>query len=324
MPDNLHTLQWTDEDYAKAAKQWGRQFLLMPIIGAAKTLQYMTPVPGIRYKLALPTIEGKGQYAPYKADRKAAESTTIGFRELETQLGNLRIDFEPNLYARMVLGRAAPTLGDGQAQAPTVKHVIASVMQDVDQNLNYALFDAVYNPAGNTTKDMFNGWGTILNSEISQGNITEDKGNLLKIQKSSITAASAVDIAKEIDRSCHPTLRDRDKYLFCDPDFADKYNDGYLLTHSGIAYNTKFNQFYVEGSNNKTTIVPLDCLAGTDKYIVTTKSNMLYGFDTMSDETRFEIKRFQPWVLTIAAAMFFGTQFYSIDQRFLKVVKLEQ
>ena len=323
MPTDLHTLQWSDEDYALAAKKWGSTFLMMPIIGASKTLQYMTPVPGVRYKMALPSIEGKGEFAPYKSDRKSSDTTNIIFRDLETQLGNLRIDFEPNLYARMVLGTSAPTLGDGQAQAPTVKHVIGTVMSDVDEKLNYALFDAVYNPNGNTTKDMFNGWGTILNNEISAGNVSEAKGNMLKIEKSAITSASAVDIAKEIDRSCHPTLREKDKYLFCDPSFMDKYNDAYLLTHSGIAYNTKFNQFFVEGSNNKTTIVPLDCLSGTDKYIVTTKANMLYGYDTMSDETRFEIKRYQPWVLTIAAAMFFGTQFHSIDQRFLKVIKLE-
>ena len=317
----LHTLQWSDEEYAKAAKQWGRQFLLMPIIGAQETLKYMTPVAGVRYKMALPTYEGKAQFAPYRRDRSSADQTNITFRELETQLGNLRIDFEPNMYARTLLGMNAATLGDGQAQAPSIKHVIAAAMADVDENLNDALFTGVYNANGNTTKDMFNGWGTILNTEIAAGNISEAKGNLLALD-TAITSANAVDIAKEIERSCHPILRRREKFLFCDPTFADKYNDAYLLTHNGTVYNTKFNQPFIEGSNNKTTIVPLDCLANTNKYIVTTKANMLYGFDTMSDETRFEIKRYEPWVLTIAAAMFFGCEFYTIDQRFLKVVTL--
>ena len=40
--------------------------------------------------------------------------------------------------------------------------------------------------------------------------------------------------------------------------------------------------------------MPLDCLAGTDKYIVTPDSNMLYAYDNMSDLTRMEVKRWEP------------------------------
>ena len=321
MANELHLLKWTDEDFTKAAKDWGKQFLLMPIIGANETLKYMTGLAGIRYKVALPTIEGSGQFAPYRRDRKAADTTDIVFREIETHLGNLRIDFEPNLYISTLLGKGAASLGDGQAQAPSLRHVIAAVMQDTSRNLNDALFTAKRNPNGDTTAELFDGWGTILDNEITAGNVSEAKGNMLTLTDA-VTSANAVDIAKEIERSCHPTLRRTEKFLFCDPAFADAYNDAYLLTHAGISYNTKYNQTLIEGSNGKTTIIPLDCLAGTDKYIVTPKSNMLYGFDNRGDETRFEIKRYEPWVLTIAAAMFFGCQFYTLDERFIKVVKL--
>ena len=68
MPD-FHKLQWTDEDFTKAAKDWGRQFLLMPVLQAETTLKYMTGMAGVRYKVALPTIEGRGQFAPYRHDR---------------------------------------------------------------------------------------------------------------------------------------------------------------------------------------------------------------------------------------------------------------
>ena len=43
----------------------------------------------------------------------------------------------------------------------------------------------------------------------------------------------------------------------------------------------------------------------------------------MSDLETIEVKRYEPWVLTIAAAMFFGCQFYTIDKRFFNVVKLK-
>lgn len=165
MPD-FHKLQWTDEDFTKAAKDWGRQFLLMPVLQAETTLKYMTGMAGVRYKVALPTIEGRGQFAPYRHDRKAADTTDIEFRELETFPGNLSIDFEPMQYIQTILGRGAATLGDGQKSAPTVRHVIAAVMQDAGRALNDCLFTAKRNAAGDTTADLFDGWGTILDREI--------------------------------------------------------------------------------------------------------------------------------------------------------------
>ena len=321
MADLLQTLEWNDEDYSKAAKQWGSQFLMMPIIGAEKSLKYMRGLPGIRYKYALPSIEGHAQFAPYRSDRKSADTTNIIFRELETHLGNLRFDFEPNLYIHTVLGKTASSLGDGQANSLALKHVIAASMADTSEQLNNVLFTAKRNPNGDTTADLFDGWGTILAKELEAGNISVEKGN--KFEAGKVTSSNAVDIFKEIERSCHPILRDTEKFIFCDPIFADMYNDAYLLTHAGISYNTKFNQAFVEGSNGKTTIVPLSNLANTRIMIVTPGWNMLYGYDVSGERTRFEIKRYEPWVLTIAAAMFFGCQFYSIDQRFLKIASTQ-
>ncbi len=297
--------------------------MLMPLFSCKDTLKYMTGLPGIRYKEALPTYEGHAEFAPYRSDRKAADTTKVTFREIETHLGNVRIDFEPNQYIRTLLGQHAAFLGDGQAQAPSAKLVIAAVMKSLGATLNGVLFTAKRNAAGDTVADLFDGWGTIIDAEIAAGAISAANGNLLSLTDD-ITSANAVDVAKEIERSCHPHLRRLEKMLLCDPAFADKYNDAYLLTHAGIAYNTKFDQPVVEGSQGKTTIVPLDCLAGTDKLIVTTKSNLLYGYDNMSDIERLEVKRYEPWVLTLAAAMFFGTQLFTIDQRFLKVVKLKE
>jgi hypothetical protein len=103
---------------------------------------------------------------------------------------------------------------------------------------------------------------------------------------------------------------------------ADAYNDNYLLTHSGISYNNSFEQPYVEGSQGRTRLLPLDVLSGSDKLIITTQDNMLYGYDSMGDVERIQVDRFAPFVLTLSAAMFFGTQLRSVDRRFCKIVKL--
>lgn len=317
-----HTITFSDDDYRKAAEKWKRELLLMPLMACGDTLKFMTGMPGVRNALHLGTAESKAQFAPYRSDRKSANTTDVKFRRLETFFGNACEDFEPNAYITTLLGENAAFLGDGQAQSPSAKLVLACVAKSLGAHLNDALFTAKRKDDGDTTADLFNGWGTIADTEIAAGNISAENGNLLVLDDV-IDSTNAVDVAKMIERKADPHLRKLDKFLFCDPAFADAYNDNYLLTHSGISYNTKFNQAFVEGSNNKTTIVPLDCLAGTDKYFLAPKSNMLYGYDSMSDVEKIVVERYSPWVLTFAAAMFFGTEFHSIDKRFLQVVKLK-
>ena len=49
-------LQFTLDDYQKAAIKWRKDLLMLPIIGIQDTLQYMTGRPGIRYKENVGTI----------------------------------------------------------------------------------------------------------------------------------------------------------------------------------------------------------------------------------------------------------------------------
>ena len=55
---DFHKITFSDEDYEKAAKQWPKQFLMMPLFSCADTLKYMTGMPGQRYKNSLATVEG--------------------------------------------------------------------------------------------------------------------------------------------------------------------------------------------------------------------------------------------------------------------------
>ena len=241
------------------------------------------------------------------------------YRELETFFGNVCEDFEPNSVITMLLGQNASFLGEGQKTAPSAKLVIASVLKSLGESLHNVLFTAKRNAEGDTSADLFNGFITIADAEVTAENISEAKGNLLKIT-TGFSEADALDVAKSIERKAHPVLRATEKFLYCSPEFADAYNDAYMLTHGGIVYNKKFEQAVVEGSNNKTTLAPLTCLAGSSKFFLAPKSNMLYGYDSLSDQERIQVDRFKPFMLTLSAAMFFGVQFYSIDPRMLLMV----
>ncbi len=314
-----HNISFSDEEYQKAAEKWRQQLLLLPMLSCKDSLRFMTGIPGIRNKEHVGTAKSNAQFGPYKADKNSSSTTEVKYRELETFFGNVCEDFEPNSVITMLLGQNASFLGEGQKTAPSAKLVIASVLKSLGESLHNVLFTAKRNAEGDTSADLFNGFITIADAEVEAGNIADGKGNLFKIT-TGFSEADALDVAKSIERKAHPVLRATEKFLYCSPEFADAYNDAYMLTHGGIVYNKKFEQAVVEGSNNKTTLAPLTCLAGSSKFFLAPKSNMLYGYDSLSDQERIQVDRFKPFMLTLPAAMFFGVQFYSIDPRMLLMV----
>ena len=314
-------LKFSPEDFQNAAIKYRSELLMLPIIGCQDTLQYMTARPGIRYKERVGTMSGDAQFAPYKPTRASDFNLNVDYRELETFFGSVVSDFEPNSAVSTLLGTGA-TKGDGQISTPTAKSVLALIAKSLSEHLNDAIWNGIRNATGDTSKDLFNGFDTITQSEITAQNISAEKGNYLKLTED-ITAANAVDVAKKILFSLDPRLRSQELFLYCSQDFVDKYNEGYLLSHGGIPYNTEYGQTAVEGSNGKLKLVPLYNKADSKFMHVTTKSNMLVGFDQMGDIENVMVKEYKPFILSYIATMFFGVQFESIDKRRFKVIELK-
>ena len=313
-------LQFTLDDYQKAAIKWRKDLLMLPIIGIQDTLQYMTGRPGIRYKENVGTIYADAQFAPYKAIRSGDVNLKLDFRTLETHFGNVVAKFEPNSAISTLLGTGA-TKGDGQMTTPTALHVLAQIAKGLSEHLNDAIWNGVRNANGDTTKDLFDGFDTITQKEITAGAISAENGNYMKISEE-ITSANAVDVAKEILFSLDPRLRSQELLMFCSQDFADKYNEAYLMSHGGIPYNTQYNHTTVEGSYGRLKLVPLYNKADSKFIHICPKSNMLVGYDQMGDIESIMVKEYEPFILTYIATMFFGVQFESIDKRRFKAVEI--
>ena len=311
---------FSPEDFQQAAIKYRSELLMLPIIGCQDTLQYMTSRPGIRYKERVGTMTGDAQFAPYNPARSTDYNLNLSYREIETFFGSVVAKFEPNSAISTLLGTGA-TKGDGQMTTPTAKHVLSLIAKNLSEHLNDAIWNGVRNANGTTTKDLFNGFDTITQSEITAGEISAAKGNYMKLSEE-ITSANAVDVAKEILFSLDPRLRSQNLYIYCSQDFVDKYNEGYLLTHGGIPYNTQYGQQSVEGSNGKLKFVPLYNKANSKFMHVTTKSNMLVGFDQMGDVENVMVKEYEPFILTYIATMFFGVQFESLDKRRFKTIEI--
>ena len=277
------------EQFQEAATQWRPELLMQPIIGCQDTIQHMTPRPGIRYKENVGAISGDAQFGPYKPSRSTDFNLNVKYRTLETYMGSVHCKFEPNSAASTILGYMAATKGDGQMKAPTALHVLTYIAKSLSGNLNDAIWSGERNPSGDTTHDLFDGFDTITQMEIDADEISVANMNYMKLTEE-ITAANALDVAKEILYSLDPRLRSQDLNMYCSQDFADKYNEAMLLTHGGINYYNQFNQNCVEGSNGKLHIIPLFNKADSKFIHVTPKSNMLVGYDQMGDVESLMVK----------------------------------
>ena len=317
------TLSFTPQEYQEAAHKYRKELLMLPIIGINETLQYMTGRPGIRYKESVGYMFGDAQFAPYKPQRRTNFNLEVEFRTLETFFGSVVAQFEPNSAVSTLLGAVGATKGDGQAQVLTAKHVLALIAKGLSQNLNNAIWSAVRNPNGDSTADLFNGFDTITEAEITAGSIASANNNYIELSEA-ITTANAVDVFKEVLYSLNPHLRSQSLYAFCSQDIVDKYNESYLLTHAATPYNTQYQQTSVEGSNGKLVLIPLANKTDSKFIHITTKSNMLVGYDQMGDVENIMVKEYEPFILSYIATMFFGVQFECINAERLMVVELPE
>ena len=320
--------------YQEAAHKFRSELLTLPVIGAKETLQYFTGRPGVRYKESVGYAGYEAQIAPYKRDRVSTPDLNITFRTLETYFGSVVTSFDPNSAITTLLGAQAASQGEGIKQALSAQAVLGLIAKSISKNLNNAIWSGVRNENGDTTADLFDGFDTITSAEITAGKISTANHNLLDLTSidaehdnavipAEITDENALDIAKQIYYSLSPELQMQVCYLFCSPDFVNKYNEAYLANHGGIIMpGNEYNQTVVEGSNGKLILCPLVNKANSSYFHVSPKDNMLYGYDTQSDDLRVDVEKYHPFLLTFVATMFFGVQFESIAPERLKVVKI--
>ena len=308
-------------EYQKAAIKYRKEFLAMIVIGIEEILPYVTVRSNIRGKERVGTTNVDAQFAPYKRDMKSGKDIEIAFRELETFMGAVDHEFEPNTAVLLPIGQNADTKGEGQKNADIVKQMLIDICKSLAEKLNLALWSAVRNPNGTTTNDLFNGWDTITTNEITAGNIAASKGNYVKLD-TEISSLNAVDVLKGAYRKACDVLKGQKTIMYVPRSVLEAYEDAYSLIHNATPWVNGFEQKVLEGSDGLCQIVPLTSKAGSKYIHVSTKQNMLIGVDQMSNLEDIEVARFSAFTLEFIATMFFGVEFESIDKRRLLVIEM--
>ena len=313
-------LKITDSELQKSAVTYRKELLIMPVISAMATLQHMTARPGVAGREVLGQLSGGIELGPYDPNRKDDDGLAITPRKLETYLGSVIKRFDMNSVAKTVYG-ALTTQGDGLASLDLTRQVLNYLAMQLGRSLNLCIFSASRNESGTLTKDLFDGFDTITQKEVTAGTISQDAGNFIQLGEA-ITESNAVDTLMKIYEQADDSLQGVPSKMFVPFNVYRAYNKDYMASFGNVIYNTEYKKTYLEGTDNLCEIVPLVSKKGSPFIHLTTKGNMVYGYgDGMADE-KISVEKYHEFLLSFVATMYFGCQFETISKERLMVAKL--
>lgn len=315
-------LTYNEADFQKAAIQFDRELLKIPLLALAGTLQFMTVRRGVRGTVLVGQESVDAEFAPYKRNRKTDVNLDLKLRPLSTYFSSLNANFDPNESMQTLLDhRANQAMADGLQSTPTAREVLALIGKKASSKIVYAIFKGVRNPNGTTSMDLFDGFDTISAKDVTSGEVSVENGNYVKLDEE-ITPENAYEVITGLLDHMSEELRGQKAYLYCSRKIADAYNKGYKKANAGIAYNTGFKQTFVEGSEDMLQIVPLPGKVDSKYIHISTKENMLFGCDQESDAEYVKVKEYEPDTLTYMMRAFFGAQIKSVDKSQFLLVEL--
>lgn len=313
-------LNITDAELKKSATQFRKKLLIMPIIAAEQTLKHMSGRPGVAGREVVGQLSGTIELGPYDASRVDSNGVTITPRVLETYLGSVVKRFDVNEAAKTVWGTIVAQ-GEALKSADLAQQVLAFLSTRLGKGLAGAIWSAKRNDAGTTTKDLFDGFDTITEQEITNSKITTSEGNLHEFS-AAITNTNAVDMLQSFYESAAPELQEQKTKLFLPYEVYNAYVKDYAVRFQSSAYNTQYKKTFLEGSNDLCELVPLASKKGSKFIHLSTSGNMLYGYGAGLADENITIEKYHEFLLSFVSTMYFGTQFESISSECLLVGKL--
>ena len=307
----------------QSATRYEKELLIMPVTTAQATLAHMTGMPGLQGPVVLGQLEGDAELGPYKSTRNADANFQIRPRQLDVYLGNCAYGFDPNDVWGTIYGSLV-VKGEALKNVDINKYIVMYVAGKLGRKLNMAIWNAKRNPTGDTTADLFNGFDTITSADVTSGNISADKGNLVELQ-APITSANAIDTFNQIYDAANEELQGQRVKIYCSRDIYTAYNRNYQLLHSALPYNLEFKKTTLEGTDGLWEFCPLASKKGSSFIHIAPQSNLVYGYGAgQNPGETISIEKYSSWRLTLEAAMAFGVQFRTVSPEMLLVAKLSE
>jgi hypothetical protein len=299
------------EELKGTGRKYRKELLMMPLAVLSAILSHMTVRKDVRGKETVGEFDMDSELGPYKTKRTAADTSGIELRELETYLGDVIEEIDIVRMSSTIFGGS---LGKDKKSTPLAKAIALRTSAKVGAKLAKHLFNAKRNASGDKTKDLFNGFVTTGDKEVTDGNISSAKGNFCDLPI--LTRDNIVDKLMEMyNDAADEELQGQKTKLFVPRPIYNLYNKGYQDDFGSSPFNKEFKKTFLEGTDDTCEIVPHIGLRDTNRIILSTKENMLIGVDQQSDTEKVRIREVDnPKVLQYFMVMYFGTEFESISK----------
>ena len=278
---------------------------------ASDILKHCTAMPGITNSITLGKVEGGTISKKYSGVFLGSDNMgKIVPRTLTVYPVVAEMADEPERYRRSFI--TAVKGGLDPNGHPFEVWLINYGLTLASDDLHNAIFSAKYNTEDNKIEDSFDGFGSIIEAEKTSGQISVEIGNMY--ETGDITAANAGKKYLDMWRSMPATFRKKKAVLWISEDMGDDYDDWLESETIPLPGTDESEIQYLKKTNKRVQIIRTTGFPeGSQFALLTTKENMVYGYDKESDLTGMRaFSSGNPYLFTAAMKYVFGCQFISI------------
>ena len=285
---------------------------------AGDILQHFTPMPGVKDSITLGrTTLGKISHKYTGQFLGQLEAGKIVPRTLVVYPCVMEMSDEPERYRRAYITEVKGGLDPNSH--PFEVWLNNYGIKSASKELHDVILTAKYDADSKKTSlaDSFDGPLTIIQKGITNGDISEVKGNLYTGMATLTKANIGTELLK-MYRAIPQTMKKYVVQMHISIDLGEMYDDwldaqGVLVTGSGAE---TAGQQFLRNTNHKCKLIRMSGMPEGSQFVwITIKENQFYGYDKESDMNT--IKPFNsgnPYLYTAAGKYVLGFQFATFDK----------
>ncbi len=305
-----------------AGTTYKKELLAMVVAALNEMFPYVSIQTGVQGKIVGGNLTTDAQLRPYRTEKGASDNTKIEPFEWETFLGDVVKEFDPNA----ILGTlyTEPT-----AKKPTEREIAKRVALEIAKKVGEAIYDAIFiakrNANGETTMDLFNGYVTIIVSQITAQTpkVSVALKNFIDDSATVVSADNVGDVLKKYWRGLNKLLKKQKVFFYIPQTILEMYEDWFQVEYGHAPWNTGFEQKTLVGTKGKCELVPFDNMEGQPYIFISVKENVKLGVDQMSDMENVKIRECDnPKLVQFFMMAYFGVGYETFDPRYFKAFKV--